>query len=140
MEFRDVLCEHGSARYAHERSRENSVRFYGLPPADDSMGDRIKHRNFLDGAIHGSSVFRSGSTSGCDCRTTRFRGRPFGLRWTAFHSGPHDSRQLQVLVINRQNRYARLLNFPAGVCPCWHPSCSTFIHCLAFIVCPDSTR
>lgn len=35
-----MLCEHGSARYAHERSRENPVRFYGLPPADDSMGDR----------------------------------------------------------------------------------------------------
>ena len=32
MEFRDVLCEHGSARYAHERSRENPVRFHGLPP------------------------------------------------------------------------------------------------------------
>jgi len=27
-----VLCEHGSARYAHERSRENPVRFHGLPP------------------------------------------------------------------------------------------------------------
>ena len=52
MEFRDVLCEHGSARYAHERSRENPVRFHGLPPADDSMDDRIKHRNFLGGAIH----------------------------------------------------------------------------------------
>ena len=26
-----MLCEHGSARYAHERSRENPVRFHGLP-------------------------------------------------------------------------------------------------------------
>lgn len=32
MEFRDVLCEHESARYAHERSRENPARFHGLPP------------------------------------------------------------------------------------------------------------
>jgi hypothetical protein len=30
--FLDVLCEHESARYAHERPRENPVGFYGLPP------------------------------------------------------------------------------------------------------------
>ena len=27
-----MLCEHESARYAHERPRENPVGFYGLPP------------------------------------------------------------------------------------------------------------
>jgi hypothetical protein len=32
MEFWDVLCEHGSARYAHERFREKLAGFHDLPP------------------------------------------------------------------------------------------------------------
>jgi len=51
-----VLCEHGSARYAHERSRENPARFHGLPP-----GGRypwvIEKTPQLPGRGH-SSVFR----------------------------------------------------------------------------------